>query len=332
MKYYLSVDCGGTKTAFLLTDEYGRVTGGAVKAGITYSAMEKESIYEILKAGAFEVTEENNISPGQLKYTVWGISCFGEYGEFDHFLLRRLPKLFPCECYLCNDVEIALAGSFLLGCGIHIIAGTGAIVMGRNEYGETARANGWHESFSDEGSAYWLGMKALSLFAKQADGRRKKDILYQLFCEYFNLKKDMDILSYYKNHLAGKRDKAAALQKILLEAAKKGDSGAVRLYEEAAEELTESVIAVAGQLGMKQAGIHVSCYGGLFRAGEVIQRPLREQLKAHDYLLVPPELSPLSGGILLAANKCGSSRENIVIDHLKEYEHLKEYQHYFCRY
>lgn len=321
MKYYLSVDCGGTKTAFLLTDEYGRVTGGAVKAGITYSAMEKESIYEILKAGAFEVTEENNISPGQLKYTVWGISCFGEYGEFDHFLLRRLPKLFPCECYLCNDVEIALAGSFLLGCGIHIIAGTGAIVMGRNEYGATARANGWHESFSDEGSAYWLGMKALSLFAKQADGRRKKDMLYQLFYEYFNLKKDMDILSYYKNHLAGKRDKAAALQKILLEAAKKGDPGAVRLYEEAAGELTESVIAVAGQLGMKQAGIHVSCYGGLFRAGEVIQRPLREQLKAHDYLLVPPELSPLSGGILLAANKCGGSRENIVIDHLKEYEH-----------
>lgn len=320
MKYYLSVDCGGTKTAFLLTDEYGRAAGGVVKEGITYSAMEKESIYEVLKAGAFEVTEENNISPEQLKYTVWGISCFGEYGEFDHFLLSRLPKLFPCECYLCNDVEIALAGSFLLGCGIHIIAGTGAIVMGRNEYGETARANGWHESFSDEGSAYWLGMKALSLFAKQADGRRKKDILYQLFYEYFNLKKDMDILSYYKNHLAGKRDKAAALQKILLEAAKKGDPGAVRLYEEAAEELTESVIAVAGQLGMKQTGIHVSFYGGLFRAGEVIQRPLREQLKAHDYLLVPPELSPLSGGILLAANQCGS-RENIVIDHLKEYEH-----------
>lgn len=332
MKYYLSVDCGGTKTAFLLTDEYGRVTGGAVRAGITYSAMEKESIYEILKAGAFEVIEENNISPGQLKYTVWGISCFGEYEEFDHFLLSRLPELFSCECYLCNDVEIALAGSFLLGCGIHIIAGTGAIVMGRNEYGATARANGWHESFSDEGSAYWLGMKALSLFAKQADGRRKKDMLYQLFYQYFNLKKDMDILSYYKNHLAGKRDKAAALQKILLEAAKKGDPGAVRLYEEAAGELTESVIAVAGQLGMKQAGIHVSCYGGLFRAGEVIQRPLREQLKAHDYLLVPPKLSPLSGGILLAANQCGGSKENIVIDHLKEYEHLKEYQHYFCRY
>lgn len=79
----------------------------------------------------------------------------------DGYVSRRLPRVLPCAHRLCNDVELGLAGSLLLGPGVHVVAGTGAIAMGRDPGGKTARANGWHEFFSDEGSAYWLGRQAL---------------------------------------------------------------------------------------------------------------------------------------------------------------------------
>ncbi|MFR7490817.1 MAG: BadF/BadG/BcrA/BcrD ATPase family protein [[Ruminococcus] torques] len=54
------------------------------------------------------------------------------------------------------------------------MAGTGSIAYGQNKFGTEARAGGWDDGFSDEGSCYWLGKKALELFSKESDGRVKK--------------------------------------------------------------------------------------------------------------------------------------------------------------
>ena len=48
-------------------------------------------------------------------------------------------------------------------------------LMDKNKFGTEARAGGWDDGFSDEGSfGYWLGKKALELFSKESDGRVKK--------------------------------------------------------------------------------------------------------------------------------------------------------------
>lgn len=320
MNYYLSIDGGGTKTAFLLTDEYGKAIGTQITKGFTYSEMGSELIYKLLRESTYQMLAEYRVLKEELLYVVWGISCFGEYRDFDADMNRTLPKLFGCDCYICNDVEIAMAGSLLLQSGIHIIAGTGAIIMGKNEDGKIARANGWHETFSDEGSAYWLGVNTLSLFTRQADGREVKSFMYQLLYQHFDLQEDMDIVSYYKNHLEGKRDRVASLQKILLEAAKLGDNSAINLYVQAAKELTSSVFGVARTLQLQERKTKVSYYGGVFKAGLFIKDPLNSYLGEQEFQLYEPILTPLSGGILIAMEKCHLERKNQTIENLKNYE------------
>ncbi len=53
-----------------------------------------------------------------------------------------------------------------------VIAGTGSIALGRARGGAVARAGGWGYLFGDEGSAFWLARRALSL-AMESDGSRR---------------------------------------------------------------------------------------------------------------------------------------------------------------
>lgn len=319
MGYYLSVDGGGSKTAYLITDQGGKVLCRHVTQGCTYSTIGKELVLKILSEGAQTAVQMAGISPDDLVYAVWGISCFGEYEEMDGYLSAKLSELFSCTAYFCNDVEIGLAGSLLLHFGIHVVAGTGAIVMGRDQTGRTARSNGWHEDFSDEGSGYWLGLRTLSLFARQADLREERSFLYEQIREQCGLLSDMDIIRFYQEKLRGKRKETAALQEHLLKAAGAGDESAVRLYEEAAAELAQSVKGVARQLDLMDKETQVSYCGGIFRCGSFILDPFSEYVRRMGFVLRAPGLSPLGGGILLAAEKNGQKTDEM-IKNLRRYE------------
>ena len=91
-----------------------------------------------------------------------------------------------------------MGGILGLSSGINLVAGTGSIAYGRNDAGEEARAGGWDERFSDEGSCYWLGMKSLELFfSKESDGRAEKGALLEIFRNRFELKCDFDIIDIF---------------------------------------------------------------------------------------------------------------------------------------
>lgn len=320
MKYYLSVDSGGTKTAFLLTDSNGKFTGEHTTAGCTYSVMGKEKIFDLLREGTKEILKKADKKPEQIGYVVWGISCYGEYQVFDSYIKEKISGLFSCPNYICNDVEIGLAGSLSLKPGIHVVAGTGAIAIGRDFTGKTARANGWHEVFSDEGSAGWLGRETLSLFARQADCREKKGSLYGLIRQKFGLNNDIDIITYYQDQIRNAREKLAAVQRILLQAAQEGDESAVLLYDKAAKELADTVMGVYRQLDFSSNKITVSYSGGVFKSGKFILVPLSKYLLKQNQVLVEPEFSPLSGGILMAADKEHKSEIETVRKNLTAYE------------
>lgn len=319
MGYFLSVDGGGSKTAYLLTDQTGKGCGRYITQGCTYSVMGKEKVCKILSEGAETIIKKTGLSPADLEYVVWGISCYGEYEEMDQYLSEELLKLFPCKAYFCNDVEIGHAGSLLLNSGIHVVAGTGAIVMGKDQNGKIARSNGWHEDFSDEGSGYWLGLRTLSLFVKQADLRENRSFLYDQMRHRYSLQNNMDIVSFYQEKLRGKRKDVAALQELLLEAAKLGDKSAVRLYEEAAFELAQSVRGVARQLNLMEQKTEVSYCGGIFHCGMWILDPFSEHISEMGFVLKIPSLSPLGGGILLAAERSGRQIDEVIMN-LNQYE------------
>ena len=71
-------------------------------------------------------------------------------------------------------------GSLACRAGINLVAGTGAIGFGKDSFGKTARSAGWGYFCGDEGSAYWLGKQLISIFGKEADGRKAKTPLYDI--------------------------------------------------------------------------------------------------------------------------------------------------------
>ena len=161
---------------------------------------------------------------------------------------------------------------------------------------------GWDDGFSDEGSCYWLGKKALELFSKESDGRVKKGKLLEIFRYNFNLKNDFDLIDIFDEVYKNNRTKTAELQKLLLQAAMQGDEEAIRLYEAAAEELALIIGAVYRKLEFSGDTI-VSYSGGLFHAGDFILKPLVRKLEENGICLCPPKYSPVQGAALLAARE-----------------------------
>ena len=100
---------------------------------------------------------------------------------------------------------------------------------------------------------------------------------------------------------------------------KLGDKSAVRLYDAAAYELAQSVRGVARQLNLMEQKTEVSYYGGIFHCGAWILDSFSEHLNQMGFVLKAPSLSPLGGGILLAAERC-ERQINEIVDNLNQYE------------
>ncbi len=211
--------------------------------------------------------------------------------------------------YACvNDMVCGWAGA--LGCrdGINVVAGTGSIAYGEFA-GRTARAGGWGELFSDEGSAYWLARETLALFSRMSDGRADKGPLYELVREHFRLRADLDVCAAVYGPPALTRSQIAALAPLAARAASAGDPAVERLFAAAAEQLAALVHAVRDQLAAPpQLPLPVSYSGGMFRPPSVLTPLLEAALRTSGrrYEFVAPQLAPCAGIALYAAKLAGT--------------------------
>ena len=306
----LGVDGGGSKTGFLLADVNGNRLAYTELGGCFLPETGEERFTDILTRGIITAAQKAGVRVETIKSAVFGIPGYGEFADMDARIDALTGGLLGAPAkQVYNDVNIAHAGSLALRPGIHIVAGTGAIVLGVDENGRSARANGWHEVFSDEGSAYWLGMRAFACFAKQSDRRLPRGPLYDVIKNYFNLQSDFDIITVFDREYKNRRDMVAGLAIPLREAASMGDCYAAKLYEDAAYELAISAFGVHRALGFGNEPRPCSYSGGLFKAGDLLLKPLKDALAGSGFNieLAPPYLSPVCGAALLAAKAYGQT-------------------------
>lgn len=306
MRRYLSVDCGGTKTAFLLCREDGTAEAGCVLGPANYMVNGIESVLSILKNGFLQICSQAKIGQSDIAGAFIAIAGFGDVPGDVPVIIRLVEETFPrIPLTIGNDTENALAGSLLGKHGIHIIAGTGSIGLGNDLNGRYIRSGGWHHLFGgDEGSAYWIGCQLLLHFTKQADGREKKSRLYDYLMEKYELDCPEDILKLVITEWQGKRDKIAGLARDVAELAKQDDPNALRIFECAAEELALIVKGIVHQ-GVFDSPVNISYSGGVFKSMEYLRTGLETALGDIPYKLLTPQLLPVAGGILLASGKIG---------------------------
>ena len=297
MGIWIGIDGGGTKTKFLAVNESGKKLASYITGGTYYHLDGIDTVCARLVEGILAVKGNNDVLG-----ICFGMPGFGESDASDDEAVEKIKlSLAPYHLRVVNDVEVGWAGSLALTPGINIVAGTGSIAYGRDEKGISARSGGWMEFFSDEGSGYWLGRKALELFSKQSDGRLPKDKLYELLKKHLQLRDDNDLNSLARDVYAPSREKTASLQRILFEAASAGDQSAIDVYEEAGRELALIVSAVIRKLSFDSTPT-VSYSGGVFATGHLILKPFRVALET-SAVLAEPILEPVEGAVLLAVEK-----------------------------
>jgi N-acetylglucosamine kinase-like BadF-type ATPase len=202
-----------------------------------------------------------------------------------------------------NDMVCGWAGSLGAQDGINIVAGTGSIGYGHRN-GRGARAGGWGEAFSDEGSAYWIAMQGLNVYSRMSDGRLPKGPLHALINEHFKLTVDLDLCAQVYGANARTRGELAQLSPLVTRAATMGDEAARDIFRRAGAELAQIADALRLKLGFEaNETVRLSYSGGAFSAGAILLDPFEAALQATGarFELHRPLHDPHYGAALYAA-------------------------------
>lgn len=320
MKTFLGIDGGGTKTAFLLIDESGRVLASHTEGPAYYLEIGWEEMRAMLARGIRAALESAALSPTNLEFAFLGLPAYGE----DSTLVAALdsaasPQLNSARYRCGNDALCGWAGALACQDGINVIAGTGSMAYGEFD-GRAARAGGWGELFSDEGSAYWIAREGLRLFSRMSDGRTPRGVLYDSVRRHFALRADLDLCAAIYGESRIQRSNLAALSRLVAEAARAGDGQATALFALAADELAKIVDAVHEQLRIPEGTtVKVSYSGGMFRERELLLTPLQTKLAnpRGRYRVVAPRLPPVAGAALYAAKLSGAPLDEGAIGELE---------------
>jgi N-acetylglucosamine kinase-like BadF-type ATPase len=198
--------------------------------------------------------------------------------ELSERMEEALRSLGIRELEVVGDAEIALFGATDGRPGVVIIAGTGSVCCGVNARGRRVRAGGWGPTVGDEGGGAWIARRALSAVARAADGRGPTTLLTEASCAYFHVTTADDLsTAIYAPAITNER--IAGFAKPVIEAAENGDSAARAIVWQAGTELGIAAAAVIRGLRMERERFQVAYVGGVFAAGEMLLKPLREEVE-----------------------------------------------------
>jgi N-acetylglucosamine kinase-like BadF-type ATPase len=299
---FLGVDGGGTKTHFVLVDRDGNLVASCEGPSSYHLEIGIDGLRDVLADGLAALFHQAGTDGSAIAHAFFGLPAHGE-DSVAQVLLDAMPEpLLRHRRYRCgNDMVCAWAGSLGGEDGINIVAGTGSIGYGERR-GKSARAGGWGEVFSDEGSAYWIAVQGLNIFTRMSDGRLPRGHLYDAFRTELDLGPDLDLCAKVMN--THTRGSIAAMSQLVDRAAQGGDVSAIRILDDAARELAAIAEAVRRALAFEpDEPAPLSYSGGVFNAGALILHPLRRHLaeRSGTYQLRAPIVTPSGGAAIYAA-------------------------------
>ncbi|MBA3480241.1 MAG: N-acetylglucosamine kinase [Pirellulales bacterium] len=208
-----------------------------------------------------------------------------------------------------HDAEPVLAEGTPEGWGVALIVGTGSAAIGCDRQGERKIVGGWGYHYGDEGSAYWIGRRALESIARAADGRNPATQLTQAILSRLQVDDPRAALGALEK-TGNVRGAIASLADAVESAASNGDATAAGIVEAAAEELATMVATLAKQLLFGQE-FPLALAGGVICGSELLRNRLQAALKARSLAPTPIKLVPHPvAGCLRIAHNCLLTEED----------------------
>lgn len=195
---------------------------------------------------------------------------------------------------LAADAVTAYAGAVGQRPGAVVAAGTGLIALG-TDLTRWRRADGWGHLLGDSGGGAWIGRAGLDAAMRAHDGRRGGSAALLARLEaVFGPPQELPGLLYPRV------DRPAVLASFAPEVAACAaeDPVAEGILRAAGAHIAEAAAAVCPKAGADEEGYEVALTGGLFRMGEPLLVPLREELAR---LLPGARAVPGSGDPLIGA-------------------------------
>ena len=302
MVLIVGVDAGGTKTIGVVADENGRLLKTVRGGGANLHVHGELSVEKVLAHLLDELCPDER--PEALCLGMAGVDRPGE-DAIVKSLLRRLG--FRGNALVVNDAVIAIAAGAHDRVGVVVIAGTGSIAYGIDRQGRTARAGGLGPMLADEGSAGWIGHKALLAAVRAAEGRGEatslKDAVFHALA--VTALSDLPALAYGGGLT---REKLAELAPTVIGVAGQGDRVAASILEEAAHELASAARSVVRQLDFGGAPYPLIFSGGLFKGLPSLVESIAERAALHGAIPCRLKHEPAEGALSMALDLYRSRR------------------------
>ncbi|HBT51315.1 MAG TPA: ATPase, partial [Petrotoga sp.] len=159
---FLGVDGGGTKTIAALVDENGNLIGLGFSGPCNILENGEEVVRKNLREAVAPFKETLRKHKEQV-FSCFGLPAVGEFRNSQEIMGNILKQELVIEPNIVvNDVVVGWAAGTLTRDGVHVVAGTGAIIYGRKGNQEV-RVSGWGSLIGDEGSAYDIGRMAINI-------------------------------------------------------------------------------------------------------------------------------------------------------------------------
>ncbi|GAB4202321.1 MAG: BadF/BadG/BcrA/BcrD ATPase family protein [Roseiflexaceae bacterium] len=317
--YYLGVDAGGTKTYALIADASGRALGWGAAGTANWEAVGLEGARAAIAAALEGALSAAGLRVGDLCAAGYGLAGL-DWPSDEERLRPVIASLgVPGPQTLVNDAFVGLRAGTDDGCGVVVIAGTGAVVAGRNHAGATFRTFGLGFQWGDHGGAPELVDLATRAVAHAYIGRGPATKLTELLLE---AEAARDVPELVERATRSERGlPRGRLAPLVFVAAEQGDAVAQGLIAGIGRDLGASAAAVARRLELCGVPFELVLAGGVFRAGSALLRDtLLEQVRTlapHARLatLVP---APVAGGVLLALDSAGLPASRAIRERMAE--------------
>lgn len=301
--HFLGIDGGGSHTRALICDQSGKIIGnGESGPSNPMSSPVADCQAHLEEAIQLALSAFN---PDTIEAAHFGIAGAQSKEGYDILqgIARELLDCSKTKISIGSDLEIALEGGLAGAPGIALIAGTGSACYGKNGLGEEAFCGGWGDLVDDAGSGSWIGLKALQVCVRQADGRLTSSEFQDRVLDNLGI----DSMNGFKQRIHQKginRTERAELAPIIFDLAENGDPAALEIVNQAADELFNLVHSCCRQLHF--ASPDIVLLGGLTSQAQLLEQIVaRIKNNIPDAQVHRPKLSATSGAILKAMRASG---------------------------
>ena len=316
MKIHTGIDGGSTKTLSISADEKGNIIGVSEKGPSNYHVIGIDNTIRNINESIKKSIK--NINKRYSDVVTLGLAGMDTKYDFELFKKTAVPKILGKKVFIRHDAEIALVGATKGKPGVIIIAGTGSVAGGRNSKGDYKRCGGWGYIVGDEGSAYYLGRRAITAILWAYDRRGENTLLREKIFRALKIKSEEEIIrKIYVEKMTVKE--IAKLAPLVTETAKEGDKVARDIIEDAAYNLALHAIALIKELKLyEEKIINIATVGGVFRAGEIILDPFKKYLKRnYKVKIIRPAFPPAAGALILSYILSGIDINEEILNNIK---------------